>query len=160
MIPYVHSRKLFIATFLLQALSPRTLPMPNNSMMSPFAFPLSPNVPPFNPSPTQTPHYSNSPRHDTPKKKSTTSKVVLGHGFQDKRSGSTNGSCSKESTSTTKAQSLFVPLQVCTLIALRVLGTKMISEARVTRQINCDDVDILEELLARIHSRNVFCILQ
>ena len=115
----------FIAVSLVQAFSPQSYPMQNPGLMSPFAFPFSPNIPPYNLSPTHhsqrnTQHNSPSPRHDTSKKKDNASKTSnVSH---DKKS--TKASTLAESSSSTKAhspsvktQSPFIPLQVCTVLS-------------------------------------------
>ena len=103
--------------------------MQNNGMISPFAFPPSPNIPLFSLSPTRPPHHSNSsPRHDSSKKKEDTFKSTPGS--QDKTSESSKRSSCAESANKTKIdsssvhkQNLFIPLQVCTLIAILWLGS-------------------------------------
>ena len=119
--PMYLPRYFFIAVSLVQAFSPQSYPMQNPGLMSPFAFPFSPNIPPYNLSPTHHPqHNTPSPRHDTSKKKDNASKTSnVSH---DKKS--TKASSLAESSSSTKAhspsvktQSPFIPLQVCTVLS-------------------------------------------
>lgn len=113
-------RIFFIAVFLVQAFSPQSFPMQNPGLMSPFVFPLSPNIPPYNLSPAHHPqHNTPSPRHNISKKRDNDHKAS--HVSQDKNS--TKASSAAESSSSTKAhspsvktQNPFIPLQVCTLI--------------------------------------------
>ena len=105
------SHILFNISFFPQAFSPQSFPMQKTGFV-PFAWPLSPNIPPYNPSPPHHPqHNTPSPRH----KKDISSKTS--HVAHDKKTSKASSvgessNLSKEHFFNTKTQSPFIPLQV------------------------------------------------
>ena len=118
---------------LLQTLTTQGYLVQNNSMFSPFVYPLSPNIPPPQ-NPQYHMQYNNSSPRDTNFKKKDNTKT---QSSQEKKSAKSslienNSSTTKSDSASGRTPNLFIPSQVC--IILRVssiyLGLTKISHSR------------------------------